>query len=72
MGNHESVSFYRDLFLIQLEFNIFPIIWKKAFYSIIVNNSEIDNERPLSSALSGLLHKVSAVKHVSWHSTGKW
>lgn len=71
MVNHETVSCYRGLFLIHLQFNIFQIIWKKIFYPIIADNSEIDNEKPIYTTLSGLLDKVSAVKHVSWHSTSK-
>jgi len=43
----------------------------KIFYSIIADNSETDNEKPLYTALSRLLDKVSAVKHVPWHSTSK-
>lgn len=65
MGNHENDSSYRDLFLTELQFNISQIIWNKVFYSIIADNSEIDNEAPLYFTLSRLLDRVSAVEHVS-------
>lgn len=48
MDNHENVSSYSDLFLIELQSNIFQIIRNKTFYSIIADNSEIDNETPLN------------------------
>lgn len=65
MGNHENVSSYRDLFLIELQFNIFQIIRKKVFDSIIANNSEIDNENPFYFTLPKFLDSVGAVEHVS-------
>lgn len=65
MGNHENVSSYRDLFLIELQFNIFQIIRKKVFHSIIANNSEINNESPFYFTLSKFLDRVGAVERVS-------
>lgn len=62
MGNHENVSSYSDLFLIELQFNIFLIIWNKTFYSIIADNSETDNETPLNFTLS----KVPWEGECSW------